>query len=95
MAFVQRQVSDTKLSGVLSGRESAVGKDFCSSSWIEAGRFFTCFADRRVDMNDMTYGSPTTLPLLRSTVKSLKLLYCSGKAVLTSVFASMQTDVNS
>ena len=37
-----------------------MGKDFCSSSWIEPIRFFTGFADRRVDMNDMTYGSPTT-----------------------------------
>ena len=37
-----------------------MGKDFCSSSWIERSRFFTGFADRRVDMNDISYGSPTT-----------------------------------
>ena len=37
-----------------------MGKDFCSSSWIEPSRFFTGFADRRVDINDMTYGRPTT-----------------------------------
>ena len=37
-----------------------MGNDFCSSSWIEPSRFFTGFADRRVDINDMTYGHPTT-----------------------------------
>ena len=50
----------------------AMGKVFCSSLWTGPGRFFTDFGDRRVDMKDMTYGSPATatVPLLPSTVMS-------------------------
>ena len=57
--FVQRFQAPSG-QAFFSGRVSAVEKDFCSSSWIEPSRFFTGFGDRRVDMNDMTYGSPTT-----------------------------------
>ena len=52
--------SGSKWSGAFSGGVAAVGKGFCSSSWIEPSGFFTGFADRRVDINDMTYGRPTT-----------------------------------
>ena len=52
--------SGSKWSVVWCGRVLAVGKDFYSSCWIEAGRSVKGFADRRVDMNDMPYGSPTT-----------------------------------
>ena len=92
--FVQRFQAPSG-QAFFSGKVSAVGKDFCSSSWIEGGRFFTGFSDRRVDISTSHMEAQPPLPLLRSTVMSLELLYCSGIAVLTSVFANMQTDVNS
>ena len=52
--------SGSKWSGVFLEDCRLLETIFCSSSWIEPSRFFTSFADRRVDMNDMTYGSPTT-----------------------------------
>ena len=73
-------------------------RDLCSSSWIEPSRFFTGFADRRVDINDMTYGRPTTTTtstLNRDELGAALLFWNHMIAVLTSVFANMQTDVNS
>ena len=87
--------SGSKWSGAFSGGVAAVGNGFCSSSWIEPSRFFTGFADRRVTSTTWHMDAQPPLPLLLSTVMSLELLYCSGIAVLTSVFANMQTDVNS
>ena len=61
-------------------RNAAVGKCFCSSSWIEPSSFFTGITDRRVDMNDITYGSQTTTSTLDRDELGAALLFWSSSS---------------